>query len=108
LDLLGDLVVNGSQLLAELAIDKHLGRLGTLTPSRRLALAELTLGALEAGTSLDQVARQLGIPRQTAHSRMKTVRKIFGDALHDPTQRLELIVALRAVLPRWRGSQPPS
>lgn len=101
-DLLGNLVVESNQLLAELIIDKHLSALETMSPSRRVTLGQLALGSLESGQPIDQVAKQLGIPRQTAHSRMKAIRSILGEALHDPTQRLELIVALRAALPRWR------
>ena len=101
-DLLGTLLVGGRRLLAELITDKHLGGLDRLAPTRRVALGELALELLETGQPIDHVARRLGIPRQTAHSRTKTIRAMFGDAFHDPTQRLELIVALHAALPRWR------
>lgn len=101
-DLLGNLVVGSNQLLAELIINKHLSALEAMSVSRRVTLGELALGSLESGQPIDQVAKQLGIPRQTAHSRMKAIRTILGEAMHDPTQRLELIVALRAALPRWR------
>ena len=49
------------------------------------------------------IARDLGIPPQTVHSRMKNIRELFGDAIKGPTQRLELIIALQATLPRWRA-----
>lgn len=101
-DLLGTLLVESNPLLAELIVGKHLSALEAMSVPRRVTLGELALGSLESGQPIDQVARQLGIPRQTAHSRMKAIRTILGDALHDPTQRLELLVALRAALPRWR------
>lgn len=101
-DLLGDLLVGSNPLLAELIITKHLSAIEAMSASRRVTLGELALGSLESGQPIDQVAKRLGIPRQTAHSRMKAVRSILGEAMHDPTQRLELIVALRAALPRWR------
>lgn len=101
-DLLGHLVVENNQLLADLIIDKHLSAFEQLTAARRITLGELALASIESGQPIDQVAKALSIPRQTAHSRMRAVREILGDALHDPDQRLELIVALRAALPRWR------
>ncbi len=101
-DLLGNLVVDSNRLLAELIINKHLSALEAMSISRRVSLGELALGSLESGQPIDQVAKQLGIPRQTAHSRMKAIRSILGEAMLDPVQRLELIVALRAALPRWR------
>ncbi len=101
-DLLGHLFIDGSPLLTTMSIAKHLGPFVEMPPARRLTLAELLLAVLEGGRPMNHVARDLGIPTQTAHSRIKTVRDIFGDALRDPTQRLELIIALRAVLPRWR------
>src|SRR5699024_12338571 len=57
---------------------------------------------LLAGGPVSQAARNLGIPVQTAHSRMMTIRQMMGHALEDPNQRFELIIALRAALPRWR------
>lgn len=104
-DLLGDLLVGGNRLLTELIFNKHLARFEDLPLQRRLDLAELLLNSLESGQSMNHVARDLGIPPQTAHSRMKTLRAIFGDDLKDPTLRLELIVALRSALPRWRASR---
>lgn len=102
-DLLADLLVGGNLLLTDLIVQKHLAELSGLSPSRRLDLAEMLLHSLERGIPTNQLARDLGIPPQTAHSRMQVLRTMFGDALDDPTQRLELIVALRATLPRWRA-----
>lgn len=102
-DLLADLLVAGNLLLTDLIVHKHLSVLAERSPGRRLDLAEMLLHSLERGTSLSQLARDLGIPPQTAHSRMQVLRSMFGNALEEPTQRLELIVALRATLPRWRA-----
>lgn len=102
-DLLDELIVRANPVLSELLIDKHLHPLELLPGQRRTDLAELLLNTLETGQSVALTARDLGIPRQTAFSRLKAVRTIFGDILHDPDQRLELIVALRAALPRWRA-----
>lgn len=105
-DLLGSLLVGSNDLLTQLIIDKHLSDFESMSAMRRVTLGELALCCLESGQPIDQVAKQLDVPRQTAHSRMKAIRAILGDAFHDPTQRLELIVALRAALPRWRRQLP--
>lgn len=101
-DMLSALVVHANPLLAELMIDKHLAGLRPMSLVRRVALGELLLKTLENGQPMAAAARELGIPRQTAFSRMKPLRDLFDDALRDPTQRLELAIALRVALPRWR------
>lgn len=106
-DLLSALVVHANPLLAELMVDKHLGELRAMSPQRRVDLGELLLSTLENGQPMAASARALGISRQTAHSRMKPLRTMLGDALNDPSQRLELTVALRAALPSWRSHLTP-
>ena len=101
-DLLGDLLVSFSPLLVDLLVTKHLGPLVDMALSRRIPLAETLLHWLERGVPTNQLARDLGLPPQTVHSRLKSARVTFGDTLDDPAQRLELIVALRAALPQWR------
>lgn len=103
IDLLGELLVRGNQLLAELLIDKHLAPLEDLAPTRRLALAEILLLSLERGMPLNRIARELGIAAQTAHNRMNSLRVLLGNKLDDADERLELIVALRAALAGWRN-----
>ena len=102
IDLLGELLVRGNRLLAELLIDKHLSPLETLAPARRMALAQILLISLERGLPLNRIARELGIAAQTAHNRMNALRSLLGAKLDDADQRLELIVALRAALLRWK------
>lgn len=102
-DLLGSLVIEGNPELTKLIVAKHLGPLKSMPPTRRLATGELLALWLESGLSVRQIADELGIPAQTAYSRMKNIRELFGDTVEDPTQRLELIIALQATLPRWRA-----
>ncbi|WP_166376039.1 helix-turn-helix domain-containing protein [Aeromicrobium phragmitis] len=102
-DLLGAMLLASNPVLNELMIAKHFASWGPMPASRRVALAEFLQLWLERGQPTNQLARELGIPPQTAHSRMKAVRQLLGEALDDPTQRLELMVALRAILPRWRS-----
>lgn len=101
IDLLGELLVRGNRLLAELLVEKHLAPMETLAPARRLVLAEILLVSLERGIPMNRVARDLGIAAQTAHNRMNALRGMLGTKLEDSDQRLELIVALRAALSRW-------
>lgn len=101
-DLLAALIMRNSPLLAELTIEKHLRELSKMTPHRRTAAGELLLSMLENGQVMAAAARELGVPRQTVFSRMKPLWALFGDALEDPSQCLELTVALHAALPRWR------
>ncbi|WP_375001747.1 helix-turn-helix domain-containing protein [Aeromicrobium sp. CTD01-1L150] len=103
-DLLGELLISTDSLLTELIGQKHLGPLEEMRPSRRLNLAKTVLHWLERGVTANQLARDLGIPPQTVHSRLKAAKATFGDALDDPTQRLELIVALRTAIARWHES----
>jgi hypothetical protein len=102
-DVVGELVADGDALLAELAARKHLSVLDGLPARRKVDLGEVLLMSLELGKPTNTIARDLAVPPQTAHSRMKSARELFGDALDDPLQRLELVVALRAALPRWRA-----
>lgn len=102
-DLLASLVVDGNPRLTDLIVAKHLGPMGRMTPHRRLAIGDFLLQWLERGLPVNQLARAMGIPAQTAHSRLKSIRSLFGAAMDDPTQRLELTVALQAALPRWRA-----
>jgi hypothetical protein len=81
-----------------------LGRLraGALTPldsvsaGQRARLAETLLAWLLSGSNVPDVATRLHIHPQTVRYRLRQLEKLFGDALHDPDTRLELILALRA------------
>lgn len=101
-DLLGRLVVTTNPLIGGLAVAKHLGPLDQMPPARKVALGELLLATLGDTRPVNHVAVEMGIPSQTAHSRMRAVREIFGDALNDVEQRIELLFALHTALPRWR------
>lgn len=101
-DLLGLLLLDGDPMLSSLLAAKHLGPWTTMPATRRLALGEFLLNMLERPQPTNRLARELGVPPQTAHSRIKNLRRLLGDALDDPASRLELIVALRQMLPYWR------
>ncbi len=103
-DVLGPLLVSTSPLLVDLLVQRHLSELSALTPVRRLGLAETLLHWLQSGQPINSVARELGLPAQTAHSRIAAARKMFGDLLDDADGRLELMIALRSVLPQWHDA----
>jgi hypothetical protein len=102
-DLLSALVVAGNPGLTGLIAAKHLAPLEQLSIARRVRTAEMMLRWLETGLPINALARDMGVPQQTAHSRMQRVRGLYGARLDDPTQRLELIIALQSALPRWRA-----
>lgn len=102
-ELLGLLLISGSPVMARLLAEKHLAPLAPFTPHRRRELASTLLAWLERGVAGNVLAREIGVPPQTVHHRLKQCRDLFGAVLDEPTQRLELIVALRASQPEWAG-----
>ncbi|WP_185973152.1 helix-turn-helix domain-containing protein [Aeromicrobium piscarium] len=98
------LIAHGNQHLADILVGKHLDELAQEPPGRRLRYAEFALAWIGCGGSIAQVADELEIPKQTAHSRVKRLREMFGDKLNRPSDRLEITVALYAVLPTWRAA----
>lgn len=102
-DMIGFLAIAGSPLLNELAAHKHLAPMLTLRKAQRLDYAQLLLLWLERGQPLAQIANLLSVPSQTVHHRFTVIRQLYGERLDDPNTRLEILVALRHVLPRWRA-----
>lgn len=100
-DLAGALLVSGNTVMSDLLVTKHLSDLEAVQPARRADLAEALLHWLERNLPANTLARELGIPPQTFHGRLNAARDLVGDAIDDPAQRLELIVALRAAIPHW-------
>ncbi len=103
-DLLARLLFDANPVLVDLLVAKHLDPLETMGDSRRAKLGGTLLDWLERGLPANQLARELDLPTQTVHSRLKTCRSIYQGVLEDPVQRLELIVALRARVPHWRAA----
>lgn len=101
-DMLGLLVLHSSPRLSQMVMAKQLGAWDSMTIRRRVNVGELVLAWLESGQPINVVARGLNFAAQTAHSRMRTARSSLGEAMDDPRQRLELILALQTALPQWR------
>ncbi|EOD67375.1 helix-turn-helix domain-containing protein, partial [Amycolatopsis vancoresmycina] len=84
------------ELLTGALATRSLEPLSGLPANRRGKLAE-TLGAvLDARGGAPEVAARLGIHPQTARHRLHRLRALFGAALDDPGERLNLRIALRA------------
>ena len=86
----------------ELADDLHRRALAPLAalPAGAAARAEETLRAwLDAHGDVTATAGALHVHPQTVRYRLAQLRDTFGDALDDPTARLELAVALHGGIP---------
>ncbi len=73
-----------------------LAPLDSVSAGQRARLAETLLAWLLSGSNVPDVAARLHVHPQTVRYRLRQLEKLFGDALHDPDTRLELILALRA------------
>ncbi|MFI0822656.1 PucR family transcriptional regulator [Streptomyces sp. NPDC021098] len=82
-------------MLAQLRA-RALAPLATVSEGQRGRLAETLLAWLLSGSNVPDVAARLHIHPQTVRYRLRQLEKLFGDALHDPGSRLDLILALRA------------
>ncbi|MDO0935645.1 helix-turn-helix domain-containing protein [Streptomyces sp. DG2A-72] len=82
-------------LLAELRATA-LTPLDEVSAGQRARLAETLLAWLLSGSNVPDVAARLHIHPQTVRYRLRQLDKLFGDTLHDPGARLDLVLALRA------------
>jgi hypothetical protein len=102
-DVLTQVMVHGSPLLADLLTGSRLGPFLELPAVRRAALGRTVLDWLGHGTPVNVLARQTGTPAQTIHTRLATAKRMLDDPLTDPDRRLELLVALRLAVPGWEA-----
>lgn len=101
-DVAAELLLAGRPALTELLVEKYLVRLVDLRPSRRVEVGELLLTWLESREPLSVIATQHHIARQTAHDRLRAGKQLVGPAIEEPAAHAAIVVALHAVLPRWR------
>jgi DNA-binding PucR family transcriptional regulator len=73
---------------------RALAPLDTVSEGQRERLAETLLAWLLSGSNVPDVAARLHVHPQTVRYRLRQLEKVFGDALHDPNSRLDLILAL--------------
>ncbi|MFF1545768.1 PucR family transcriptional regulator [Streptomyces sp. NPDC058291] len=93
-------------LLAQLE-SRVLAPLDAVSEGQRPRLAETLLAWLLGGSNVPDVATRLHVHPQTVRYRLRQLEKLFGDALHEPATRLDLILALRAEELRGAGDQAP-
>lgn len=105
-------VVSCADHLLELGIDtdaatvllrRRLGPLLQLAPAKRLKLGALLSAWLEFGGIKGDAPGILDASRQTLNYRTHRLQALLGDQLQDRDARLEMMLALRQVLPSWRA-----
>ncbi|MEV0738136.1 helix-turn-helix domain-containing protein [Streptomyces sp. NPDC050549] len=107
-DHLSTLLLHGDEpLLAQLEA-RALAPLDAASEGQRARLAETLLAWLLSGSNVPDVAARLHIHPQTVRYRLRQLEKLFGESLHDPGTRLDLILALRSASSREseRDSRP--
>lgn len=95
------LLLHAEPELINLLVDRRLGPLLSLPAARRIKFARLLSAWLENGGSQAELAGLLHTHRQTLHYRVGRLQALFGEQLQDPDARVEILLALRAVLPQW-------
>lgn len=105
-DHLSTLLLHGDEPLLTQLEARVLAPLDTATEGQRPRLAETLLAWLLSGSNVPDVAARLHIHPQTVRYRLRQLEKLFGEALHDPAARLDLILALRAE--QLRDQETPS
>lgn len=99
-DHLSTLLLHGDEpLLAQLEA-RVLAPLDAASEGQRARLAETLLAWLLSGSNVPDVAARLHIHPQTVRYRLRQLEKLFGESLHDPGTRLDLILALRSAASR--------
>jgi hypothetical protein len=98
------LVHSDDRLLAALR-DRVLAPLRGLTAKQRERMLETLRAWLDARGSVPDMAVQLDVHPQTVRYRMRQLEQSLGDLLHDPNQRFEMELVLRAT-PATRRRDP--
>lgn len=97
------LLLHAEPGLADVLVQRRLAPLLALPEARRLKFARLLSAWLEHGGSQAELAHELGTHRQTLHYRIGRLQEMFGSQLRDAQARVEIVLALRAVLPGWEA-----
>jgi hypothetical protein len=95
-DHLSTLLLYGDEPLLGQLQARVLSPLDSVSAGQRPRLAETLLAWLLSGSNVPDVAARLHVHPQTVRYRLRQLEKLFGDALHDPDARLDLVLALRA------------
>jgi DNA-binding PucR family transcriptional regulator len=101
------LLVHAEPAVTELLVARRLQPLLALSGARRLKFGRLLSAWLECGGSQAELAESMSTHRQTLHYRVGRLQAMFGAQLRDPDARVEILLALRAVLPSWEKEIAP-
>ncbi|MGW0420348.1 PucR family transcriptional regulator [Streptomyces sp. NPDC003015] len=93
-DHLSTLLLHSDEPMLDQLRARALAPLDTVSEGQRERLAETLLAWLLSGSNVPDVAARLHVHPQTVRYRLRQLEKVFGDALHDPGARLDLILAL--------------
>ncbi|QNP61749.1 helix-turn-helix domain-containing protein [Streptomyces genisteinicus] len=91
-----ELVLLPSQELIDAAAVRLLAPLEGMSPAQERRLAMTLLAWIETSGGAPEVAQRLGIHPQTARSRLRQIRELWGPALDDADRRFEMLLVLRA------------
>ncbi|WP_149824077.1 PucR family transcriptional regulator [Streptomyces tailanensis] len=93
-DHLSTLLLHSDEPMLAHLRSRALAPLDAVSEGQRGRLAETLSAWLLSGSNVPDVAARLHIHPQTVRYRLRQLEKLFGDALHDPGTRLDLILAL--------------
>ncbi|WP_371658078.1 PucR family transcriptional regulator [Streptomyces sp. NBC_00280] len=93
-DHLSILLLHSDEPMLDLVRVRALAPLDAVSEQQRGRLAETLLAWLLSGSNVPDVAARLHIHPQTVRYRLRQLEKVFGEVLHDPDGRLDLILAL--------------
>ncbi|HEV7650032.1 MAG TPA: helix-turn-helix domain-containing protein [Actinophytocola sp.] len=93
---LSTVLVHADDRLLSTLRERLLAPLRELTEKQRERMLETLRAWLDAQGSVPDMAAQLGVHPQTVRYRMRQLELTLGELLHDPRQRFELELVLRA------------
>ncbi|MFG2001131.1 helix-turn-helix domain-containing protein [Spirillospora sp. NPDC048911] len=89
-------VVSLSEELLTIAVEARLGALGDLPPRQRVVFARTLLEYMKCRDNAVDTAERLTVHDQTVRYRIRRLKELMGDAIHDPEHRTELLLVLYA------------
>ncbi|MEU6357754.1 helix-turn-helix domain-containing protein [Streptomyces sp. NPDC047072] len=93
-DHLSTLLLHSDEPILDQLRSRVLAPLDAVSEGQRGRLAETLLAWLLSGSNVPDVAARLHVHPQTVRYRLRQLDKVFGETLHDPATRLDLILAL--------------
>ncbi|MFI0446431.1 PucR family transcriptional regulator [Actinomadura sp. 6N118] len=91
------IVAQGEELLT-FAVDARLGPLDELPPRQRAVFAHTLLEYMKCRDNAVDTAERLTVHDQTVRYRIRRLRELMGEEIHDPERRTELLLILHAAV----------